>query len=310
MPKLVFQYPATQQTNNICLKDDNGICCGDPLQDNCSYNLDFELTASIGGIPVFDFVETISVDGTVLVFDYAIDLKLDYYKRILIERFKALLDDLGYVGDAIRYEVFDNGLHRISAFNSDAVFDFVNDGVSSYNFVQDCPRPDPSLFLYDSLGYPSKTVVEGATPPQNTIYLWRNHTDGLLYWYDGEHWVTVDTDSFEFRTFPVIGNTNYFRYQDRSINGNKGPISPYNSKIVKISIRSNAGNESGTIRFDSDGANVGEIPIDLNAGNVFQSDVGVPVLIDKGSNISPRWFTGTNGNDVILTVYFAKVCVL
>jgi len=149
-------------------------------------------------------------------------------------------------------------------------------------------------------------IISGNTPPADISNLWLNSLDNLIYFYNGEFWITSQIFQIEFNEPNRTNNNTFFRYGAMTTNATRGAICQDNALFISAGFR-------------RDNTSSGRIAIYANnlaplATEAFSFDIsgeqsgnslvtsGTPEVF-SGSFLSPRWVGATTSNFSLIINY-------
>lgn len=155
-------------------------------------------------------------------------------------------------------------------------------------------------------------IINGSQPPTNEESLWLNTTDNLLYFNNGEYWITSQIFQLDFNDPGTTNNNTWLRFGSLVTNINRGTIVQHNALFISASFnRNNTSNGSIVIYSNSGNTNPNEAQevfsfdiSGLKSGTV-SSTTGSPEIL-ANSFLAPRW-EGNTTNNVTLILNYRKV---
>ena len=154
-------------------------------------------------------------------------------------------------------------------------------------------------------------IISGNTPPSNITKLWLNDNDKLLYFYNGEFWITSQVFQLEFNEPGTTNNNAFFRYGSLVTSVVRGAICQDNALFISAGFRrGNTSNGRVAVYSDSNGAPVVELfAFDMSgqSSGVATVSSGTPEIL-IGSSLSPRW-VGNVTNNFSLILNYRKVYI-
>ena len=154
-------------------------------------------------------------------------------------------------------------------------------------------------------------IISGNTPPADISKLWLNDNDNLIYFYNGEFWITSQIFQLEFNEPGTTNNNAFFRYGSLVTSVVRGVICQDNALFISAGFRrGNTSNGRVAIYSDSNGAPAVELfafDISGQSSGVATVSSGTPEIL-IGSSLSPRW-VGSNTNNFSLILNYRKVYI-
>jgi hypothetical protein len=163
-----------------------------------------------------------------------------------------------------------------------------------------------SGFFGDALGGGGGQIIIDSTPPSNESKLWLNDADSLIYFYNGEYWITSQIFQLEFNEPGRTNNNTFFRYGSLATNVSRGAPCQDNALFISAAFkRGNTSNgriaiyvsRSSPLAFES-------FSFDISGQDegVSLVDLGVPEVLG-GSFLAPRWIGGNTSNFALILNY-------
>lgn len=154
-------------------------------------------------------------------------------------------------------------------------------------------------------------IISGNTPPADISKLWLNSLDNLIYFYNGEFWITSQIFQIEFNEPGTTNNNAFFRYGSLVTSVVRGVICQDNALFISAGFRrGNTSNGRVAIYSDSNGAPAAELfsfDISGQSSGVAVVTSGTPEIL-LGSSLSPRW-VGSQTNNFSLIINYRKVYI-
>lgn len=168
-----------------------------------------------------------------------------------------------------------------------------------------------SGFFGDALGGGGGQIIIDSTPPSNDSKLWLNDLDNLMYFYNGQFWITSQIFQIEFSEPGGTNNNTFFRYGAMTTNISRGAPCQDNALFVSAGFRrGNSSNGRVAIYANNNSAIAFELfsfDVSGQQSGKITNPLGSPEVL-AGSFLAPRW-VGVQTNNFSLILNYRKVYV-
>jgi len=149
-------------------------------------------------------------------------------------------------------------------------------------------------------------IISGNTPPADISKLWLNDDDSLIYFYNGEYWITSQIFQLEFNEPGRTNNNTFFRYGSLATNVSRGAPCQDNALFISAAFkRGNTSNGRLAVYANRSSPIASEsfsFDISGQSEGVSLVDLGIPEIL-ANSFIAPRWVGGATSNFSLILNY-------